>query len=407
MTGAGTVGRVPFELGEEYVQDPHALYEALRADGAVRYVLLPSGLRAWLVPRYAEARALLADPRLRKGRDAIVAAFVRQYGPPTGDEDFPLTGHMLETDPPDHTRLRKLVNRAFTARRIEALRPRVREIVAGYLDELAASAPGESVDLIARYAFPIPVTVICELLGLPFADRADFRRWTAALLSVEDDADAGREMAGYLTGLVDAKRAEPADDMLSALIRAGDDEDRLSQHELVSTAFLLLVAGHETTVNLIGNGMLALLRHPDQLAALRADPGLLPGAVEELLRYDGPINLATLRSTAESVEIDGVTIPAGEFVMIALSGANRDPARFAEPDRLDVRRPAGGHVAFGHGIHYCLCAPLARMEGALAVGGLLDRFPELRLAGDASTRLRWRDSTLIRGLTELPVVPHA
>lgn len=406
MTEAGTVDRAPLELGEEFIQDPHALYEALRTDGAVGYVLLPSGLRAWVVPRYAEARALLADPRLHKGRDGILAAFIRQYGPPTGDEDFPLTGHMLESDPPDHTRLRKLVNKAFTGRRIESLRPRVEQIVAGSLDELAASAPGEAVDLIDRYAFPIPVTVICELLGVPFADREDFRRWSAALLSVEDDAAAAQAMAGYLTRLVEAKRAEPADDMLCALIRASDDEDRLSQHELVSMAFLLLVAGHETTVNLIGNGVLALLRHPDQLAALHADPSLLPGAVEEFLRYDGPINLATLRSTAEPIEVDGVTIPAGEFVMVALGGANRDPARFAEPDGLDVTRPAGGHLAFGHGIHYCLGAPLARMEGAIGIGGLLDRFPGLRLAGDAPTRLRWRDSTLIRGLTELPVVLH-
>lgn len=403
MTETGTVGQAPLELGEEFIQDPHALYEALRADGAVRYVLLPSGLRAWVVPRYAEARALLADPRLHKGRDDIVAAFVRQYGPPTGDEDFPLTGHMLESDPPDHTRLRKLVNKAFTTRRIEALRPRVEQIVAGALDDIAATPPGEPVDLIDRYAFPIPVTVICELLGVPFADREDFRRWSAALLSIGEDDAAAEAMAGYLARLVETKRVQPAEDMLYALIRASDDEDRLSGHELVSMAFLLLVAGHETTVNLIGNGVLALLRHPDQLAALRADRGLLPGAVEEFLRYDGPINLATLRATAEPVEVDGVTIPAGEFVMIALSGANRDPARFTEPDELDITRPAGGHLAFGHGIHYCLGAPLARMEGALAIGGLLDRFPDLRLAGAAETGLRWRDSTLIRGLTELPV----
>jgi cytochrome P450 len=396
----------PLVLGEEFVQDPYAVYAALRAEGAVRHVLMPTGLRAWLVPGYAEARALLADPRLRKGRDGMQAAFVRQYGPPREGREFQLGGHMLDTDPPDHTRLRKLVNKAFTGRRIEALRPRVEQIVASYLDELADAAGGGAVDLLDRYAFPIPVTVICELLGVPFEDREDFRGWTTKMLSIDgDDGAAGGAMAAYLTGLVEAKRSEPSDDMLCALIRASDDEDRLSHRELVSMAFLLLVAGHETTVNLIGNGVLALLRNPDQLAALRADRGLLPGSVEEFLRFDGPINLATFRYTAEPVEVGGVTIPEGEFVLIALAGADRDPDRYADPETLDITRPAGGHMAFGHGIHYCLGAPLARMEGAIAIGGLLDRFPALHLADDADpARLRWRNSTLIRGLTELPVV---
>ncbi|HEX6446395.1 MAG TPA: cytochrome P450 [Streptosporangiales bacterium] len=407
MTGTGTVGRAPLELGEAFIQDPYAVYAALRDEGAVHRVLMPSGLRAWLVPRYAEARGLLADPRLRKGRDGMQAAFARQYGPPQDGAEFQLGGHMLETDPPDHTRLRKLVNKAFTARRIEALRPRVEQIVASRLDGLAGAAEAGTVDLIDRYAFPIPVTVICELLGVPFEDRDDFRRWSAKILSVDmDDGEAARAMAAYLTGLVEAKRSEPSDDMLCALIRASDDEDRLSGRELVSMAFLLLIAGHETTVNLIGNGVLALLRHPDQLAALRADPGLLPGAIEEFLRFEGPVNLATFRYTAEPVEVGGVTIPAGEFVLVALNGADHDPARFAEPDTLDITRPVGGHLAFGHGIHYCLGAPLARLEGAIAIGGLLDRFPGLRLAdADADpAQPRWRNSTLIRGLTELPVV---
>jgi cytochrome P450 len=309
---------------------------------------------------------------------------------------------MLNSDPPDHTRLRRLVATAFTMRRVELMRPRIVEIT----DELLAGLAGrEQVDLVDDFAFPLPVTVICELLGVPYADREDFRTWSTVLLSAgEIDAvvAAGKNMAAYLHELIAAKRADPVDDMLSALIQARDDGDRLDEAELVSMAFLLLVAGHETTVNLIANGTLALLQHPDQRAALRADPALLPGAIEEFLRYDGPISHATIRYTTEPVEIGGVTIPGGEFVVIALGSANRDDDRFADADRLDVTRPAGGHLAFGHGIHFCVGAPLARLEGQIAIGRLFDRFPDLALAVDAN-ELRWRHSTLLRGLESLPV----
>lgn len=389
-------------LDDGFMQDPYSVYEVLRAGGPARYVTMPSGMRAWVVPRYAEARVALADPRLAKSHEGLNALFARQYGeaaPEDGDAGL-LDAHMLNSDPPDHTRLRKLVNKAFTSRRIERLRPRIEEIADASLDEMAgASGP---VDLIDAYAFPIPVTVICELLGVPFEDREDFRAWSAAMLSVGDGMEAAGLMATYLTELVAAKRAAPVDDMLTALIQASEDDDSLDHREIVSMAFLLLVAGHETTVNLIGNGVLALLRHPDQLAALRADPGLLPGAVEEFLRYEPPVNMATLRYTAEPVDVGDVTIPEGELVLVALGGANRDPERFPDPGALDVTRPTGGHLAFGHGIHYCVGAPLARMEGTVAVGRLLDRFPDLRLAGEPS-ELRWRHSTLIRGLHELPV----
>jgi cytochrome P450 len=312
---------------------------------------------------------------------------------------------MLNSDPPDHTRLRRLVGKAFTTRRIEELRPRIEQITEELLDAMAGK---DEVDLLDAFAFPLPITVICELLGVPQDDRDDFRIWSNRLVSGSEAAElvsqAAASMAEYLTKLVAAKRANPGDDMVTALVHARDEDDRLEENELVSMLFLLLVAGHETTVNLIGNSTLALLRNPDQLAALHADPSLLHGAIEEFLRYDGPVQLATLRFTTQPLTIAGTVIPEGEFVMVALTSANRDQEKFADPDRLDVTRPAGGHMAFGHGIHYCLGAPLARLEGEIALGRLLARFPELRLAAEPQ-ELTWRVSTIIRGLETLPVSP--
>jgi len=268
-----------------------------------------------------------------------------------------------------------------------------------------ADLDDDPVDLIDHFAFPLPMTVICELLGVPDGDRQEFRAWSTTVLSDAPDQEvraASTAMADYLVDLLAVKRAKPADDLLTGLIQARDHEDRLNEQELVSMVFVLLVAGHETTVNLIGNGTLALLRHPDQLARLRQDPSLVPGAVEELLRYNGPVNLATMRYTTEPVRLGDVEIPAGEFVLVSLASANHDDRRFADPERLDIGREATGHLAFGHGIHYCLGAPLARLEGEVAFRQLFDRFPGLRLAA-APAELRWRNSTLIRGLVRLPV----
>jgi cytochrome P450 len=308
---------------------------------------------------------------------------------------------MLAADPPDHTRLRKLVGKAFTGRAIAALRPRIEQIAGELLDEMEAGP--DRIDLLDAYAFPLPITVICELLGVPTDDRNDFRTWSNTLLQSADVAAhtaAGASMASYLTELVDERRARPTDDMLGAIVAASEDSDQLSRHEAISMAFLLLVAGHETTVNLIGTGTYALLRHPAQLDALRADPSLVPNAVEEFLRWDGPVHLATVRFTVEPTVIGGVEIPAGEVVLVSLTSANRDPSRWPDADQLDVRRQAASHLAFGHGIHHCLGAPLARLEGDVAFTQLLARFPALSL--DAA-ELTWRPSTLIRGLTALPV----
>jgi cytochrome P450 len=394
-----------FEVPEDFTQDAHLFAELLRAGGPVRPVRMPRGLDCYIVTDFAQARALLADPRLRKDNRRAHELFEAKLGGgETGQGGFgeALGHHMLNTDPPDHSRLRKLVNKAFTGRTVARLRPRIEEITAELLDALAGQ---DRADLLPSFAAPLPITVICELLGVAPEHRTEFSAWSRTLLSAAEPAaaqDAAQNMFGYLTGLIAQKRAEPAEDLLSDLVHATDDGDSLSEPELVSMAFLLLVAGHETTVNLIANSVLALLREPAQLALLRADPALLPKAVEEFLRFDGPIHLATLRFTEEPVEAGGVTIPEGEFVLVSLLGANRDAERFAEPDRLDVTRAASGHLAFGHGIHYCVGAPLARLEAEIALGGLLARFPELALDAKPDD-LVYRPSSLVHGLEALPV----
>lgn len=400
MTGTAPL----MSLDRGFIQDPYSLYRQLRTEVPVREVIMPRGLKVWLVTRYADARDALADPLLHKDMREARDLFERHAtGGTVSTFGRELGAHMLNSDPPDHTRLRKLVATAFTMRRVELLRPRIEQLT----DDLLADLAGQDrVDLVDAFAFPLPVTVICELLGVPQHDRDEFRAWSTALVSADDVVVVGKaaqDMAAYLTELIAGKRDNPADDMLTALIHARDEgDDRLTELELVSMAFLLLVAGHETTVNLIANGVLALLRHPDQLATLRADPALLPGAVEEFLRYESPVNLATLRYTTAPVQLGGVEIPEGEFVLVSLGAGNRDDERFADADRLDVARAAGGHLAFGHGIHFCLGAPLARLEGQVAIGRLIDRFPDLALAV-APEDLRWRNSVLLRGLESLPV----
>ena len=393
----------PVQLGGDFLQDPHTVLSRLRDEPVCR-ATMPRGLKVWLVTRYTDAKALLNDPRLSK--DSARARDLFQAHTTATSTSSPvaaaLSGHMLNADPPSHTRLRKLVNKAFTARTVSRLRPRIEQITEELLDQVAVDG---RVDLLASFAFPLPTTVICELLGVPVADRDDFGAWTKTLVSAATPEDLMRDsaaMAAYLTELITEKRRTPTEDLLSDLAHVSDDGDRLSHDELVAMAFLLLVAGHETTVNLIGNSVLALLRNPDQLAALRADPGLVPAAVEEFLRFEGPINIATLRFTTEPVRAGDVEIPAGEFVMISLLAANRDGDRFADPDRLDVTRPTGGHLAFGHGIHYCVGAPLARLEAEIALGALLRRFGTWALDSEPES-LRWRESTLVHGLETLPV----
>ncbi|ASU78237.1 cytochrome P450 [Actinopolyspora erythraea] len=396
-------------LDGEFLQDPHVHYARMRESDPTRRVLTVTGMPVWLVTRYADARAALTDPRLSKDYRGMGRIMEREVerGAQRAEVSESIQAHMLNMDPPDHTRLRKLVVKAFTARRIEALRPRIEQITGELLDELAGTERvGEAgVDLLDEFAFPLPIRVICELLGVPEDRRDDFRRWSNTLVSGQDPEAAERAalaMGEYLFELVEDKRRDPRDDLLTALIETSDDSDRLSGEELIGMVFLLLVAGHETTVNLIGNGVLALLRDPEQYRRLLAEPERASSVVEETLRFDGPVNLATFRYTTEPVLVGDVEIPEDELVLVALGSANRDPERFAEPDRFDQDRATGGHLAFGHGIHFCVGAPLARLEGEIALRRLVERFPDLKLAVP-DEQLRYRPSTLMRGLEQLPV----
>ncbi|GGL94634.1 cytochrome P450 [Streptomyces fumigatiscleroticus] len=385
------------DLTGDFTADPHSALAALRSRGPVHHVRFPTGDEAWMVVGHDEVRAAFADARLRND--------VRHSADFDSDGLYSVGRNMLQVDPPDHTRLRSLVAREFTARRIRALRPRVQETADALLDAVAAAGRA---DLVAAYAFPLPLTVICELLGVPGMDRAAFRAWSTKVVALdepEQSARAAQEMTAYLLELTEEKRRlRDADesDLLHALVRT-HDEDRLAPQDLLGMAFLLLVAGHETTVNLIANAVHLLLSHPGELAALRADPGLLEGAVEETLRHESPVPAGTYRYTAEPVTLGGVRIPAGERVVLSIAAANRDPARFPDPDRFDIRRdPAAtrAHLAFGHGVHHCLGAPLARLEAVTALRTLLDRFPRLEFDGDGAPQ--WRTS-LMRGLRRLPV----
>ncbi|MGW2425039.1 cytochrome P450 family protein [Streptomyces sp. NPDC001709] len=385
------------DLADGLIDHPYDVYRRLRDSAPVHRITGPDGTPAWLVTRYDDVRAALADPRLSLDKRHATAGTYKGLSLPPA-----LDANLLNMDPPDHTRIRRLVGRAFTPRRVHQLREPIRRTADRLLDALGSHG---TTDLIASYAAPLPITVICDLLGIPQEDRLDFRQWTDTLTAPDParpgaSKEAMAAMLGFLTRLLAAKRAEPADDLLSDLIAVRDEGDRLSEDELMSLAFIILFAGYENTVQLIGNAVLALLQHPDQLAALREDPAHIPAAVEEFARYDGPAPLGIRRFPVEDVTIAGVTIPAGETVLVSLSAANRDPARFPDPDRLDLSRDAAGHLALGHGIHYCLGAPLARAETEIALAALLERFPELAL-GDAE--LSRRPSLRARGLLALPV----
>ena len=391
--------------------NPFPLFAQVRELGAVHEVTLADGHQAWLVVRYDAVRAALNDPRLSKDMHAALAT-----GADLVAEGLPgpaFARHMLSVDPPDHTRLRRLVSGTFSPRRVEALRPRVQAIVDDLLDQIAAQGPESRVDLVAAYAFPLPFTVICELLGVPEPERDALGRGLAGMLVPTSTPaqyarakEASDGVVAMLGELVRTKQQQPGDDLVSGLINARDGEERLDNQELLSTIFQLIVAGHDTTTSLIGNGVVALLRNPDQLAQLRNDSASIAAAVEELLRYDAPVPHATFRYAIEPVTIGDVTIPAGAQVVIGLAAANRDPDRYANPELLDMDRAESRHLAFGHGIHHCLGAVLARMEGQLAIASLLARFPEFRLAVPVE-ELHWDhgDGLVLRGLAELPVIP--
>ncbi|MFB7248995.1 cytochrome P450 [Streptomyces populi] len=382
------------EYGPDFLADPYPYYAKLREEGPVHEVRAPDGYRFWLIVGYAEGRSALTDSRLVKARDTMATS-----------EASPLGKHVLIADPPDHTRLRKLISREFTVRRVDNLRPRIQELTDDLLD---AMLPAGRADLVEALARPLPIAVLCELLGVPNADRDEFHSWAKGILAPQNPTEthtAVKALMSYLDDLIeDKRRGEPTGDLLSGLIRTSiENGDRLSSEEVRSTAFLLMIAGHETTANLISNGTRALLTHRDQLDLLRSDMDLLDGAVEEMLRYDGSLESTTKRFTSVPVQIGDTVIPPGETVLVSLASADRDPANFDDPDRFDIRRgtPAGvGHLAFGHGIHYCLGASLARAEGRIAFRALLERCPDLELDPEAPP-FEWMPGVLVRGVQRL------
>jgi cytochrome P450 len=391
-------------------ENPFPLFEEVRRRGPVHKVTLADGHDAWLIVGYDAAKAALNDPRISKDMHAAMAragAVVAEGLPGPA-----FARHMLAVDPPDHTRLRRLVAAAFSVRRVEALNDDVGRIVASMLDAIAAQGPDTVVDLVASFAFPLPFTVICQLLGVPESWRAPFGRSLVEMLvptrTPEEFAAAklaSDQVVATLGELVERKRHTPDDALVSALISARDGDDRLSEQELMSTIFQLIIAGHDTTSSLIGNAVVAFLTHPEQLTRLHGDPALIAGAVEEIIRYDAPVPHSTFRYAPDAIEIGGVAIPAGAQIIVNLAAANRDGAHYAQPDAFDIARTNGRHLGFGHGMHFCLGAPLARMEGHIALGELFRRFPDLRLAVPVE-ELRWGhgDGLVLRGLTKLPVI---
>ncbi|GLW11160.1 cytochrome P450 [Microtetraspora sp. NBRC 13810] len=380
--------------------DPDPELAVLREEEGVRRVATPFGVDAWLVTRFADVRAVLGDPeRFSSGRDW--ARLFRAAGlEAMGDEELARlrAGNLLAYDAPEHTRLRRLLTPEFTVRRMRRLEPRVEEIVERHLDEMERS--GSPADLVSSFALPVPSMVICELLGVPYEDRAGFQHRTSRMLDVSvpvrERVAVQRESRAYMAGLVARIRADPGEELLGTLVREHGDE--LTDDELIGIGNLLLVAGHETTSNMLSLGTLALLRHPDQAELLREEPERIDAAVEELLRWLGILHAGTARVTTAEVDLAGHTVRPGELVVCALTTANRDPALVPDPDALDITRDAAGHVAFGHGVHHCLGAPLARMEMRVGYPALLRRFPGLR-AVDAD----FRTFHVVYGLTSCEV----
>jgi cytochrome P450 len=401
---------IPDLTSPAFKADPFPFYRRLREQHPVLRVVLPDRKPAWLISRYADVNAALKDERLSKNPWATLSPEEQRRKLPWFPKFLrPLTRSMLDSDPPDHTRLRTLVSAAFTPRFIEDLRGRIEALCQQFLQPLRTR---RATELVADFALPLPLTVIADMLAVPERERARFRRWSQRTVSVTSPSEmvfalpALWRFMRYIDRLAHRRRSSPGDDLLSSLLRADDAGDRLSDDELKSMVALLLIAGHETTVNLIASGWLALLDHPDQLARLRADRSLVRPAIEELLRFTSPVDIATERYTREPVTYQGIEIPRGERVLAVIAAANRDPERFPDPDGLDVARGATDkpvkHLSFGHGPHYCLGAPLARLEAEAALNALLDCSDRLTLARPRA-KLTWRRGLFLRGLDRLPL----
>jgi cytochrome P450 len=390
-----------------YRSDPYSVYADVRRDSPAYRTRLPNGTEVFVVTRFAEVEAALKDPRLVKNiahaRDRVPGLLAR-----LGFTEYFANANMLKSDPPEHTRLRSLAHQAFTPKLINQMREHIQSLADELIDKMQ---PTGRMDLIADFAFPLPITVICELLGVPRADEPKFRRWSNALVASGALSSESLPLlppllllVRYMRKLVRNRRAHPVagDDLVGQLMAARDNDQKLSERELLSTLVLLLIAGHETTVNLIGNGMLALLRNPSEMERLQRNPSLIRGAVEEILRYVNPVQFVN-RYASSDMTIGDVAIPRGTHLLLILAGANHDPSFVEDPESLEVTRSVRQHVAFGQGIHYCLGAPLARLEGEIAFATLLRRLPNMQLAVAPET-LEWRPTLELRGLKSLPVI---
>ncbi|HEX7734859.1 MAG TPA: cytochrome P450 [Ktedonobacteraceae bacterium] len=386
--------------------NPFPAYAQVRTGDPVYPMKTDGGRTTWLITRYEDALAILKDQRFLKDHRRLLTP--EQLAQMQGNVYNMLNTHMLSFDPPDHTRLRSLVNLSFTPRLVEQWRERIQEIANELIDAMELQGERE-LDLIDAFAFPLPIIVITEMLGVPTEDRDNFREWSNALLDAvghperfQQDREKIFGFVGYLTNLIEVKRQQPGDDLIGRLLVAEENGDRLNELELLSMVFLLLVAGHETTVNLLGNSVLALLQNPAQKQLLQANPDLIKGAIEEFLRFRSPVAIATNRWVGEDLEFGGKQMRRGDTVLVGLAAANHDQEEFARADELDITRKENRHLAFGMGIHYCLGAPLARLEGQVAINTLLKRLPNLRLAVPAED-LVWRSSLLLLGLNKMPV----
>lgn len=392
-------------LSPKFKADPFPLFENRRANQPAFATVLPDKTSIWLLTRHDDVNALLKDTRFAKNKHNALTPEQLHKQPWVPPMFRPLERNMLDLDQPDHTRLRSLVHKAFTPHLIDKMRTRVQSLADELLERVALK--GE-MDLIRDYALPLPLTLITEILGVPTTDRNKFHKWSKVIVSVNQFNNNWRVLPAiwqfnrYLRRFFKIRRADPKDDLVSALIQAEEAGDKLSEDELLAMVFLLLVAGHETTVNLIGNGILALLQHPEQLEKLRRDSALIKPAVEELLRYTSPVFMSTERYAREDIAIHGVTIRRGEMALGVIGSANRDETVFENPNDLDITRNPNKHLSFGQGIHFCLGAPLARLEGQIAINTLLCRMPDLQLR-DSIESLRWSSSLILRGLESLPV----
>lgn len=389
-----------FPFSEPHRLDPEPLYAELRRQEPLSRVQLPFGEPAWLATRYDDVKVVLGDPRFSR-------AAAMDHDEPRVRRHSGGSETIMSLDPPEHSRLRRLVAKAFTARRVERLRPRAEQIAGGLVDGMLTR--GAPADLVEDFALPLPITVICELLGVPYDDRAEFRVWSDAFLSTtrytaQQVTDYVAQLRDYMAGLITRRREVAEDDLLSALVAARDEEDRLSENELLSLSEGILVAGHETTASQIPNFVYVLLTNPDQLATLRADIGLVPRAVEELMRYV-PLGAGggVARYALEDVELGGVTVRAGEPVVATTQSANRDESIYTDPDQLELLRQEASHVGFGHGPHHCLGAQLARMELQVALRTLLTRLPGLRFAGSEQD-VEWKRGLSTRAPERMAVI---